>query len=69
MDGVGLFVFASFEAEASEPELLEALSSSLGTRTGMLGEWLRFFILVWWKCASFDAAPLESWKGERVGGV
>jgi hypothetical protein len=64
-----LLVFASFEAEASEPELFEALSSSLGTSTGMLGEWFKFFILVWRKCASFDAAPLESGKRERFDGV
>jgi len=71
MDDVILFAFASCEAEASEPELFDALSSSLGTRTGMLGEWLklRFFILLWRKCASFDAAPLESWKRERVGSI
>lgn len=55
--------------EASEPDLLEVLSSSLGTSTGMLGEWLRFFILLWWKCASFDATPFESEKGERFGVV
>lgn len=56
-------------ADASEPDLLEVLSSSLGTSTGMLGEWLRFFILLWWKCASFDATPFESEKGERFGDV
>jgi len=63
-----LVAFASLEAEASEPELFEALSSSLGTSTGMLGEWFKFFIFVWRKCASFDAAPFESEKGERFGG-
>jgi hypothetical protein len=69
MDETDSFVFTAFEAEASEPELMEVLSSSLGTSTGMLGEWLIFFILVWRKCASFDAAPFESEKRERFGDV
>jgi len=69
MDETVSFLATSVEADASEPELMEVLSSSLWTSTGMLGEWLRFFILVWWKCASFDAAPFESEKRERFGDV
>jgi len=57
---VGLLSITLLEADSSEPELFERLSSSLWTSTGMLGEWLRFFILVWRKCASFDAAPFKS---------
>mmetsp|Transcript_14179 Transcript_14179/g.29574 ORF Transcript_14179/g.29574 Transcript_14179/m.29574 type:complete len:93 (-) Transcript_14179:7-285(-) len=44
------------------------LSSSLGTSTGMLGEWLRFFILRRRKCTSFHATSFESKKRERFGG-
>ena len=48
------FAFPLLGTDASEDEVLDMLSSSLGTSTGMLGEWLRFFILRRRKCTSWS---------------
>lgn len=68
MEFPNFFELVSLGAEASELDVLERLSSSACMSEGMLGEWLKFFILEWRESSSFDAAPFESEKGERFGG-
>lgn len=69
MEFPNFFELVSLGAEASELDVLERLSSSACMSEGMLGEWLKFFILEWRESSSFDAAPFESEIRERFGSV